>query len=132
MEGTNRIGLIYGYLVCLAMIIVFLVAASMMINAGFALKSPLKTDGYYGPSASSDLSSVESYKATRLTVDGKVDASLTPAQQTAAYEAAKADRIDTVRFNATKDMTVAVVLLVVAMGLFGWHWRWLKKVREAV
>jgi len=131
MESSNKIALIYGYLVCLGMIVVMLISASMIINAIFNLQRPLKTTDYYGPSSAYDLSSFESYKATRCQVDQKTISNVSEAELTAAYEAAKADRIDTVRFNATKSLTIAGLLLVFAGVLFWGHWRWLQKLRMA-
>jgi len=129
MDSSNKIALIYGYLVCLGMIIVALISASMIINAIFDLQRPLKTSNYYGPSSSYDLSSFESYKATRFQTDEKTISSLSETDLMNAYEAAKTDRIDTVRFNATKSLTIASLLLIFGGSLFWGHWRWLKHLR---
>lgn len=130
MESSNKIALIYGYLVCLGMIIVGLISASMIINAIFDLQRPLKTSGYYGSSSNYDLSSFESYKDSRLQGEAKTTATtLSDEELVTAYEAAKTDRIDTVRFNATKNLTVASLLLALGGLMFWGHWRWLQRLR---
>ena len=61
MEKNNKIGLIYGYAVCLVAVIVFLISMSTLVNAIFDLSDPTHAEVYSGRDDPS-LASFDIYK----------------------------------------------------------------------
>jgi hypothetical protein len=129
---------IYGYAVCLIAVVVILMSVNTLVNQAFALADPVATSGRYGYDAGVSLSSFEAYRATRAAraptpmrpqVEGESNpppADPTEAELRAEYEALRSDRISRVTFEARQDMTRSGVLLLVAIALFLWHWRWVR------
>jgi len=137
MDKAGIIPKIYGYLVCLAAVIVFLISVAQIVNASFALSDPIHTRDYMYATPMYDLSSFDAYKAdyARQTSYSVLDATkttatttaLTDEQLTAAYNSARDNQISSVRLQATRTITSYIILLIVAGLLFWSHWRWLHK-----
>jgi hypothetical protein len=130
MEQKNKIGQMYGYSVCLTCVITFLISLSSIVGAVFELTDPL----HAGPAFSrqANLASFETYKVDVLksAPDSKDAArSYTPDDATlrAMYEAAKDDKIQSVRFQARSTITVDLLLICVCIAMFTVHWIWLRK-----
>jgi hypothetical protein len=130
-DMTNRVPHLYGYSVCLVAVITGLFCTASVIRGLFNLSNPLRGD-MERFSVSASLTSFEAYRATyqrELMFRGNRDAkpdTLPDAELRARYEALKADRIAGARFEAARSITTSAILLLLAVGLFGWHWRWLK------
>ena len=43
------------------------------------------------------------------------------------YDALRAERIANVRYQATRSLTGNLIMLLIAIGLFVVHWKWLKR-----
>jgi hypothetical protein len=116
----------YGYTVCLVAVITFLLSANGVVNQAFTLMDPLRSGSRYG----SSLSSFEAFEATQDMSPRRVAAdSLAPpteAELRRRYEAMRTDQIAQSRFDATRSLVAAVLMMLIAIGLFFWHWRWLK------
>ena len=128
MNGPNRIAQAYGYTACLVALIVAIISVPTLMNAAFDRANPLQAERDFGVS----LISFESYQATqqrtRGTVEpGKVDAT-SEAEQRKRYDALVAERLATTRFRTTKTLFTSTMLLLLSIGLFVFHWRWLKRV----
>jgi hypothetical protein len=127
MDRSGRAWQWYGYAVCLTAVITGLICISGIINNAFDLANPLATER-----ADGSLTSFEAYKATR---ESRVPASdqrqradtLSDEMLRVRYEALRADRIAQRTFRATKQLVTSLVLLIVAVVLFGTHWRWLRR-----
>ena len=137
--NRSWIALLYGYLVCIIAVIVAIVSVSGLVDAVFDRANPLGSrEGAFGPRGGS-LTSFEAYRATqdrmpprtRTAADTARD-TLTTAELRAEYEAVRADRLERVRFDATKRMVKHFLLLLLSVALFMWHWRWLRIQREPV
>jgi hypothetical protein len=134
MERKQLIGQIYGYVICLAAIIVFLTSMGTIISAVFDLSDPLHAVGigYQQPS----LVSFETYKVDILRSPSETYKSSQPTYipddevLRAMYEAAKDDRIQSVRFKARRSLTISSLIIFVAIGLFISHWRWVRKLAK--
>jgi hypothetical protein len=138
VERSERVPQIYGYAVCLIAVVVILMSINTLVNQAFALADPVATSGRYGYDAGVSLSSFEAYRATRAArgpAPGRpqdegapetVPAEPTEAELRAEYEALRSDRISRVTFEARQDTTRSGVLLLVAIALFAWHWRWVR------
>jgi hypothetical protein len=133
MERSDRVAQLYGYSVCLIAVVVALISVSTLIDNAFKLSNPLAEHNgypYYGGAAS--LQSFEAYKATadQPSPDGTPKTArprLSDAALRAQYEALRADRLASVQFDATRSLTGALVMLLIAAGLFAFHWRWLRQ-----
>jgi len=131
MERRHRAGQIYGYVVCIVAVITFLISVTGLIGAFFDLSDPLHARGfsYGGPS----LASFETYKMDVLKSarEGQqgVAPGYVPDDETirAMYDTAKSDRIQFVRFQARRSLTVTGLLLVVCITLFTTHWTWVRR-----
>lgn len=137
VEKPNRIAEFYAYSVCLVAIITFLISFSSLVGAFFDLGNPLYSgrDGYGFPRQS--LASFETYKMDVLNPpyggQNSQSSRYVPDDQTfrATYEAAKADRIATVKHAARRSLTVDSLLIVASIVLFAIHWKWMKKLKRA-
>ena len=129
MEKQNKIVQLYGYSVCLVTVIVFLISVGELVGTLFSLSDPLHS-GRFNEQPS--LASFENYKMDVLKSqkEDKQESAYVPDYQTlhAMYEAAKADRIQQVRLNAHRQLTVNALLIFVCIALFTTHWRWMRKV----
>ena len=133
VQMSNRAAQLYGYTVCLIALIIALTSISSILNAVLERGHPLQREFGYGAS----LTSFESYKATRRTQEPFVDRGA-PQPDTASdatlrqrYDALVADRIAMARYQTTKSLITSSIMLLVAVVLFGLHWRWLRRINGA-
>jgi len=128
MDRSDRIAQLYGYSVCLVAIVVALTSIGSLVNDAFQYANPLRAQSYaYG--GFRDLSSFEAFKATYdLPAFGErtPPPKLSDAELHERYEVLRSEHIAQVRYGAVQSMTGSAVLLVLAILLFAFHWRWLK------
>ena len=43
------------------------------------------------------------------------------------HQTLRADRLSEQRFKAIKGFVTNTIMFVIALALFGWHWRWLRR-----
>jgi hypothetical protein len=135
MEKREKMPQIYGYLVCLVAVITILICASTLVFAVIDLGDPIHAG--FTPGGSPSLASFDNYKMDILrSVPKGGDASkpsYIPDDQTlrAMYEAAKNDKISNVRHDANRTIVVDTILIVICVGLFITHWRWVKSLPKA-
>ncbi len=135
MEKPHRISEIYAYTVCVVAIITVLICVPILVSALLDLGDPMHS-GWTPPGAPS-LVSFDNYKADILKSTPKdveaVKAVYVPDDQTlhAMYEAAKNDKIQGVRHDSNRQITIASLLILLCIGLFGTHWRWARKLAKA-
>ena len=129
VDKPNRIPQFYGYTVCLIALVIGLVSIASLIDSVFARMNPLHSESSYGQS----LSSFEAFQATRATTPsfGR-EAPATPdtaseATLRARYDALVTDRMASVRFESSKTLVTEGLFLLIAIGLFGYHWRWMRR-----
>ena len=133
VDKPNRMAQFYGYSVCLIAIIVALMSASSVLDAAFDRANPLHAEGGFGAS----LTSFESYKATYRREQAMFDRTGTARPDTASeatlrqqYEALVRDRIVTAQYRTTKSFVTGTFFLLVAVALFVFHWRWVRRLNE--
>ena len=132
----SLIAQIYGYAVCLVSVVVFLIALTGMVEAMFDLGEPLSGRARYaGPER---ISSFEVYRRDFQTSRAMPRGPGEPAVEMpddstlrAIYEAERADRIGSARFEATRSLVRSALLMLAAVLLFITHWRWMTRLREA-
>lgn len=134
MDKPNRIAQIYGYTVCLVALIVALISLTAIVNAMFERANPLQANRFGGVA----LTSFDAYKATRSRDPMPSDPNEATRRDTIPdavlrqrYDALVADRIATTRYQTGKTLTTSGILLLVAIGLFVFHWRWVRRVNGA-
>ena len=126
MAKPNRVRQWYGYTVCLVAVVTALLSLAGVVNNAFDLSSPLASDSY-----GASLTSFEAYKSTRSApAQPAATEALSDSVLHARYEALRADRIVQRSFRARKGLVTDIVLLLVAIGLFVTHWRWLRHLPE--
>jgi hypothetical protein len=137
MEKSQKVGAqIYAYSVCIVAVITFLISVTTVVNAFIDLQDPIHVFGWApgGPS----LASYENYKMDILKSSQKGDesgqTSYVPDDQTlrAMYEAARADRIQSVKHQSNKSIIVGSLLIFICIILFVTHWRWVRKLNKLV
>jgi hypothetical protein len=134
---------IYGYLVCLVAVITLLVSASSLVNNAFDLADPLYAQRYgreVPPSFELYREEVLSGRVpggaparpTQPGAGGEAARPLpTDAEMRAMYEALRDDKIRSVRHQALRNVTGSALLVVLSIGLFLVHWRWVRGMRVA-
>jgi len=124
----------YGYLVCLISVITFLVSVSNFASALIDRANPIQAanNRFGGPS----LSSFEAFRATfeRPTRTAPANAgsdTLSTAEMRSRYEALRSDRIAQVNYTSTRTIVSFAMLMLVSIGFFVLHWRWVRALRDA-
>jgi hypothetical protein len=135
MEKPHRVAQIYAYLVCVVAIITVLICVSSLVSALLDLGDPLHSG--WTPSGTPSLASFDNYKADILKSAPK-DAEASKTGYTlddqtlrAMYEAAKNDKIQNVRHESYRSITISTLLIVICIALFVTHWRWARKLAKA-
>jgi hypothetical protein len=130
VDRAHRVAQLYGYTVCLVAVVTVLFAIPSIINSLFKLSDPLQAEGSFEPI----LSSFDAYKATwerARGFAGRDEARPVPppseAELRQGYEALRADRIASNRYEARRSLVTSTFLLLLALGLFAGHWRWLRR-----
>ena len=124
MEKQHRIAHIYGYAVCFVTVIVFLISMTSLVNAIIDSGDPLHV-GYGG---SPSLASFENYKMDVLK-SVETESDYVPDLQTlgAMYEAAKADKIQSVQHRTRRSIIVDSIVLALCIVFFSTHWMWMRR-----
>jgi hypothetical protein len=134
VERPNRIPQLYGYTVCLIAVVTSLLTVPNIVDSIFKLSNPLQTESLFGSDPA--LSSFEEYRATYRRAQESpfpsVEATPPPQAPTEAelrqqYEALRNERMVRNSFDARRSLVRSGFLLLVALGLFGAHWKWLRR-----
>lgn len=129
MEKKSKAPMIYGYSVCLVAVITFIICIAGLVNAVMNLNDPLHAERNFNKSPS--LASFENYKMDILTSSEK-EQTFTPDDQTlqTMYEAAKSDKIQSVKHRAKRDIMVNGLLIIICVVLFLTHWLWMRRLNK--
>ncbi len=126
-EKSQKIQMIYGYAVCLVVVITFLISITAMVYSLMDLTDPLNAHRTYGKDAPS-LASYENYKVDIIkSLDPSYDINLDDATLKSMYEAAKDDAIAKVNHDSYRSIIVNGLVLIICLVLFLTHWLWMKK-----
>ena len=122
MPQPNAIKLIYGYIVCLIAVIVFIIALGSLVVSISDYNNP----EYEGWHSTYGLASFDIYKINVLKAspEGNV-----PEESTlrAMYDAAKSEHVDTGQYRALRSIFINAILIVLVVVIYIPHWRWLEK-----
>ena len=133
MPYANRIGRIYGYLVCVIAIGVFLASASSIVETLYDRANPLNVQNYGIILTSFDAFKVSHGNENPAHHGNKASAApdtLTDAALRQTYNALVANRISQVRFETAKTLGGSGLLLLLSIGLFIVHWWWIRRLRD--
>lgn len=136
-EKPNKISQWYGYMVCLIAVVVFLFSLTGLINALFDLRDPIHGGSGFFAFPQVNLSSFENFKVDKLAQlqineSGESEPLYVPSDEElqAMYQAAREDQITNIVNRAYRMITIDIIMIIVAAGLFVWHWKWLSRMRE--
>ena len=126
-EKSQKIQMIYGYSVCLVVVITLLISVTSVVYALMDLTDPINAHRTYGKDAPS-LASFDNYKIDIIkTLDPAHEISLDDATLKSMYDAAKDDAIAKVKHNSFRTIIVNGLVLFICIILFITHWMWMKK-----
>ena len=133
-DKTERIPLQYGYTVCLITLIWAFVSFMRVVENVLVLPSPeMRRTMEYGFEPS-----ITSFEAFRISYDRsramampgpplqQLD-SVPEAELRKRYEVFRADRITRAKFQATQEIVTQSVSFLIALALFAFHWRWVRR-----
>ena len=133
VERPERVPQLYGYTVCLVTLLWSLSTAIAIVENLQTLMSP----AYYHQNEYGIEPSITSFEAFRMTYDrarrlGTPDANakidtVPEAELRKRSETLRADRIATAEVKARQSIVKNAVSLLLAIGLFVFHWRWLRR-----
>jgi hypothetical protein len=128
MERPRLVPQIYGYAVCLVCVITILIASSALINAAFDAAAP---------EMSREISMgmpFDAYRTTRpMAAPGEtatVAEQLPDSVWRQRYEEDRRQRTRAVRYHGIRTVVSSTLLLLIATGFFGAHWRWLRRMNR--
>jgi hypothetical protein len=134
VERPERVAQLYGYTVCLIAVIMGLMSILGIVEAAFNRAAPHLAEttdwGWQEPS----VSSFEAYRATleraqqfRGGPEAPKPDTVPEAELRRRYDALRADRVERVQFRSRRSLVTNTLTLVLAAGLFAWHWRWVRR-----
>jgi hypothetical protein len=133
VERPERVPQLYGYTVCLVALIWALTSALSIVEAVLSLSAPeLRRSSEF--SIEPSVTSFEAFRATydrarRMNAPDSREAldTVPEPELQRRYEALRADRIRRGRFDAHRELITNTLSLAIAIALFGFHWRWLRR-----
>lgn len=131
MEKKNKMARVYGYLVCLVVVITVIINIANIVTSVLDLQDPLHAG--FNPMNAPSLASYNNYKMDILRSSEKSVANFAPDDATIheMYDAARNDKIQSVKHNAFRSITVNSVLIVLCLVLFIVHWTWMRRLDKA-
>jgi len=127
MEKTKNFTHVYGYIICIISVSVFLSCVTSLVNAVMN-----KIDPIHSTYDSQNLASFEAYKLDQIKSfnvrEGEQKKEIPNDQELRKiYEALKQEKIDRANFESNKSITVSSVLIILSIGFFVTHWHIARK-----
>lgn len=136
VERPERVPQLYGYTVCLIGLVWALTSVMGIVRSGLALSAPAyqRQNDFAEPSVTSFETFRLSYDRTRRFLNPQTGAvqldSVPAAELRRRYDAYRSDHIERVEVQAKQSLITQMVSLLIAVGIFVFHWRWLRLVRS--
>lgn len=133
VERPERVPQLYGYTVCLIALVWGLSSVVAIIENGLSFSAPeFRKPSQFGwePSVTSFEAFRTSYDRYRMMSTDPREArpdSIPEAELRKRYETFRADLIRRGRYESQRNLIVASFSLVLAVALFAFHWRWLRR-----
>lgn len=129
-EKSQKIQMVYGYAVCIVVVITFLISITSVVYSLIDLTDPLNAHRTYGKDAPS-LASFNNYKIDIIkSIDPAHEISLDDATLKSMFVAAKDDAIAKVKHNSYRSIIVNSLVLFICIILFLTHWLWMVKLSK--
>ena len=129
-EKSQKIQMIYGYAVCIVVVITFLISVTSMVYSLMDLTDPINAHRTYGKDEPS-LASFDNYKIDIIkSIAPEHEVELYDATFMSMYEAAKQDAISKVKHDAYRSIIVNGLVLFICVVLFLTHWMWMRKLSK--
>jgi hypothetical protein len=119
------VGSIYGYLVCLLAIVIFVHSSAGIVNSVFGMASP--ASGFGAPMGARVFGSERGPGNIFLRTLPSPNVNVSENSRITVRTAFAGEG----RLQAARMFVVSLVLLVISILLFGWHWRWLHGTQPA-
>jgi hypothetical protein len=137
VERPERVPQLYGYTVCLVSLFWSIASVIAIIGSLLTLSAPThRSTPEYGFEPS-----VTSFEAFRMSYDQsrrmmspdprERPDSLSEAELRRRFEGMRADRIERNTVGARRTLIMSTLSLLIALAVFAWHWRWLRRVQPA-
>ena len=132
VERPERVPQLYGYTVCLIALIWAVTSVIAIVENSLAMSAP-EQRRRSEPGWELSVSSFEAFRITYrarpiVGPDGAVKYDSIPETELRRrYDGLRADRIIRGRFEAQRNLITAGLSLVIAVALFVFHWRWLRR-----
>ena len=133
-RSADRVPQFYGYTVCLIALLWGLTSIVKVADGALALSAPDIRAGFdfgYEPSVTSFEAFRNTYDRSRMMATPYPQTTPPPAipdsELHKRYEALRADRIRRGTITAQRQIVTSLLSLILAAGLFVFHWRWLKR-----
>ncbi len=134
VERPERVPQLYGYTVSLIGLLMAITAVLSIADAMLTLRAP---DQGSGSDWGMMEPSVTSFEAFRSTYDASREMRRSPSDAPLAvlpeeemrrrYEGLRADRIARTTAAARRSLITSILTLIIGVGLFVFHWRWLQR-----
>ena len=139
VENPQRVPQLYGYTACLIALIIGLTSLKSLVESSLTLSDPTySSDAPWSNFGEPSVTSFEAFRATydraremRMGPDQPKPEPVPEAELQRRYEALRADRIDRNRVAAKRSLVISTFSLLLAIGIFVVHWRWLRTNRPA-
>lgn len=137
MDQPRWIPQLYGYTVCLIAVVTILISLNSIVNNVFEFAEPEMSREVTGEFGGRSLEACRQ-RYVRMTGPSRADGTAVMAQLPpdstlmALCQEERADRVAAVRHRALRSLVTSTLMLLVALLLFGVHWRWLRGSRNAM
>ena len=135
VERPERVPQLYGYTVCLVSLFWAIVSVIAIVGSLLLLSAPAQGNnpefGPFEPSVTSFEAFRTSYEQSRRMMmrpetGEKLDTIPEP-ELRRRFEGLRADRIERNKVSAQRSIITSAISLLIAVALFAWHWRWLRR-----
>lgn len=138
MDQPRWIPQLYGYTVCLVAVITILISVTSLVNNVFEYSAPEMSHEVTNEFGGRSLEGckqryMRTTSATRP--NGPVAASAQPPADSVLMRLCmeeRTERIGVVRYRAMRSLVTSSFMLLLALALFGLHWRWLRTSRTTM
>ena len=133
VERPERVAQLYGYTVCLIALVIALTSLHGIVDALFDRAAPHLAETFEWGWQEPSVTSFEAYRASREReevrsgTDSPKPDTVPETELRRRYEALRADRTERVRFQARRSLVTNSLSLLLGVGLFAWHWRWVRR-----
>ena len=126
-EKSQKIQMIYGYALCIVVVITFLISVTSVVYSLIDLTDPINAHRTYGKDAPS-LASFDNYKIDIIkSLDPGHELDLDDSTLKSMYDAARNDAISKVKHDAYRSVIVNSLVVLICIVLFITHWIWMRR-----